>query len=104
MVQGRWQKRLSASLHPDPHTCRPPENVGQQPAHDWHFVHTHRRDMQMQYKGEELLPGSIIEDAQHGHNPIGGAIGPSDIGAHSSYVVNGQPDPACALGDCSALL
>ena len=51
----------------------------------------------MQFEGKGLLPGSVIEDTKHGHNPIGGAIGSSDIRAHSSYIMDGQPNPACAL-------
>ena len=49
------------------------------------------------HEGKALLPGSVVKDTKHGHNSIGGAIGSSDIGAHSSYVMDGEPDSACAL-------
>ena len=35
------------------------------------------------------VPGSVIEDTQHGHNAIGVAIGPSDVAADRPDVVDG---------------
>ena len=42
-----------------------------------------------------LVPGGIIEDSDHGHNAIGGAIGASDVSTDCPDVVNGQSNAAC---------
>ena len=49
-------------------------------------------------------PGGIIEDTEHGHNAIAGAVGAPDVAACGPDVVDGQANAARTLGDGSALL
>mmetsp|Transcript_989 Transcript_989/g.1567 ORF Transcript_989/g.1567 Transcript_989/m.1567 type:complete len:407 (+) Transcript_989:1659-2879(+) len=50
------------------------------------------------------ISGSVIEDAQHGHNTVGLAVGATDVAASGANVVNGQPNATCTLGDSGTLL
>lgn len=53
-----------------------------------HLVHVARR---------------VVEDAQHGHNPVGAAVGAADVRVRCTHVVDGQADTPGVLGDLGAL-
>ena len=49
-------------------------------------------------------PCRVVEDAQHGQDAVGGAIGAADVRARGADVVDREADAAGALGDDGALL
>lgn len=49
------------------------------------------------HHGRSMIPGSVVEHSQHGHNAIGVAIGAPDVAACGPNVVHGQPDAASTL-------
>ena len=51
-----------------------------------------------------VLPGSVVENSQHGDEPVAVPVGPSDIGATGADTVDIETDPPSRLGDQSALL
>lgn len=51
-----------------------------------------------------LLPGSVIEYSEHGHNAVGVAISAPNIAPCRPDVVHGQPNTASTLGYACTLL
>ena len=50
------------------------------------------------------IAGRIIENAQHGDNPIGCAVRSPDVRPRCTDIVNAEPDSACRLADLGTLL
>ena len=51
-----------------------------------------------------VLPCSIVENSQHGDEPIAFPVGSSDVGAAGADTVDIETDPPSRLGDQSTLL
>ena len=51
-----------------------------------------------------VLPGSIVENSQHGDEPVAFPVGSSDVGAAGADTVDIVADPPSRLGDQSTLL
>ena len=50
------------------------------------------------------IAGRIVENAQHGDDPVGCAIRSPDVRTCCTYIVNAESDPACRLADLGTLL
>ena len=51
-----------------------------------------------------VLPGSVVENSQHGDKPVAVPVGPSDVGATGADTVDIETDPPSRLVDQSTLL
>lgn len=84
-VNGKCTLALSPTLIHVPASCQSPVTSGHEVRHILAHARHHAPDVAV--REGEVLPGSVIEDPQHGNNPIGCAICPPDVGSHSSDVV-----------------
>jgi hypothetical protein len=50
------------------------------------------------------VAGGVVEDLEHGHDAVAGAVGAADVGVGGADVVDGEADASGELGDARARL